>query len=168
RWVLFTTSGDEIFDTQVLHLDGTVKLVQMKLDDRHVPSFAVTASSVFDRVLAARSKVIVVPPVEHFVNVDVKPDRAEYEGRQDGAVVVTTRDVDGRPVRAEVALAVADEAVTAIQSDLAEDPRKFFFGRLRGAGVGVTASVQMQRYLNLVEEKGKLIDDRDTEEQKKL
>src|SRR5262249_30572156 len=90
------------------------------------------------------------------------------EPRQDGAVVVTTRDVDGRPVRAEVALAVADEAGTAIQSDLAEGPRKVFFGRLRGAGVGVTASVQMRRYLDLVEEKGKLIDDRDIERQKKL
>ena len=167
RWVLFTTSGGGILDTQLLHLDGTVKLVQLRLDDRHVPSFGVTASSVFDRRLSTAAQTIVVPPVEHFVNVEVEPDRAEYEPRQQGTVLVSARDVDGRPVRAEVALAVTNEAVTAIQSDMAGDPRKFFFGRTRFNAVNAAASVQMERYVNLVEEKGKLIDDRMQRDQKK-
>ncbi|HEX3581711.1 MAG TPA: alpha-2-macroglobulin family protein, partial [Thermoanaerobaculia bacterium] len=89
-----------------------------------------------------------------------KPDRTEYEPRQQGTVLVSTRDVDGRPVRAEVALAVTDDAVSAIQSDLAPDPRQFFFGQTRWNVVNTAASVQAQRYVNLVEEKGKLIDDR--------
>jgi len=168
RWVLFTTSGDAILDTQLLHLDGTVKLLQLAIDDRHVPSFGITASSVFDRTLSIVEQTIVVPPVEHFLNVEVKPDRTEYEPRQEGTVIVSTRDNEGRPVRAEVALAVTDEAVTAIQSDLAGDPRQFFFGQLRRANlVYVAASVQMQRYVNLIEEKGKLIDDRRRDQQKK-
>ncbi len=167
RWVLFTSSGAEIFDTQVLHLDGTVKLVQLEIDDRHVPSFGITASSVFDRMLSSVAQTIVVPPVEHFINVEVKPDRTEYEPRQQGSVLVSTRDTDGRPVRAEVALAVSDEAVTAIQSDLAGDPRQFFFGERRRNVVNAAASVQAERYINLVEEKGKLIDDRLRDELKK-
>jgi hypothetical protein len=167
RWVLFTTSGDEIFDTQVMHLDGTVKLVQLAIDDRHVPSFGVTASSVFDRTLSSVVQTIVVPPVEHFLNVEVKPDRLQYEPRQEGTVLVSTHDSDGRPVRAEVSLAVTDEAVTAIQSDLAADPRQFFFGQTRGNLVYAIASVQTQRYVNLVEEKGKLIDDRVRDELEK-
>jgi len=123
RWVMLTTSGDSILNTQVLHVDGTVKLVEIALDDRHVPSFYLTASSVFDRMLASTSKQIIVPPVEHFIDVGVTPDRAEYEPRQEGTVTITTRDVDGRPVSAEVALSVFDESVTAIQSDPAGDPR---------------------------------------------
>lgn len=160
RWVLLTSSAGGILETRLLHLDGTVKLVQLPIDDRNVPSFSLTASSVFDATLATVTKMIVVPPVEHFINVDVKPDRTEYEPRQTGSVTITTRDVDGKPVAAEVALSVSDEAVTAIQSDLAGDPRQFFFGQLRYSTLQPAASVQQQHYVVLVEEKGALIDER--------
>ncbi len=158
RWVMLTTSADGILDTQVLHLDGTVKLVEVPVTDRNVPSFYLTASSVFDRALATTSRRVVAPPVEHFVNVDVKADRDEYEPRQTGSFVITTRDVDGHPVAAEVAMAVADEAVTAIQKDPAGDPRQFFFADEHSFGVNTIASVQMQRYADLEEEKKVLIE----------
>jgi uncharacterized protein YfaS (alpha-2-macroglobulin family) len=164
RWVLVTTSADGILDTQMLHLDGTVKLVEIPLDDRHTPSFFITASSISNRMMSSAMKQVVVPPVKHFINVEVKPDREQYEPRQEGSVIITTRDVDGKPVPAEVAISVADESVTAIQSDPAGDPRQFFFGAAGNYTLQATASVQMQRYLMLGEEDGKLIDDREREQ----
>jgi hypothetical protein len=146
RWVLLTTSGDEILDTRVLRLDGNVKLVQLQLDERHVPNFFLTASSVFDLSVATDSEQIVVPPVEHFIHVDVKADREQYEPRQSGTLTITTKDADGRPVPAEVAIAVSDEAVTAIQQDTAGDPRQFFYGELRSQHVQVSAGVHSQQY----------------------
>ncbi|HEX2121857.1 MAG TPA: alpha-2-macroglobulin family protein, partial [Thermoanaerobaculia bacterium] len=160
RWVVFTASGDDILDTQVLRVDGTVKLVQLPLDDRHVPNFFVTASSIFDRTFSTDTERIVVPPVEHFLNVDVKADREQYEPRQEGTLTVTTRDVDGKPVSAEVALAVSDEAVTAIQQDMAGDPRQFFFGEQRHQTLQVSAGVHAQQYVRLVQRDTQLIDDR--------
>ncbi len=164
RWVVLTTSGDSLLDTQVLHLDGTAKVVMLPIDDRHVPNFFVSASSVFDRVFSADTKRAVVPPVEHFIDVGVKLDRAQYEPREEGKITVTTRGVDGKPVAAEVALAVTDESVTAIQQDMAGDPRPFFFGDLRTQMPQLSASVQSQRYARLIERDGKLIDE---EEQKR-
>ncbi|HYM59559.1 MAG TPA: MG2 domain-containing protein [Thermoanaerobaculia bacterium] len=161
RWVVLTTTGDEILDTQVLHLDGTVKLVQIPIGRRHEPNFFIQASSVFDRVLATDSKQVVVPPAEHFVKVDVKPDREQYEPKQQGSVTVTTRDADGKPVAAEVAISVSDESVTAIRTDPAGDPRQFFFSGKRYQALQVAASVQSQRYMRLVaDDDGQLIDDR--------
>ncbi|HEU4521027.1 MAG TPA: alpha-2-macroglobulin family protein, partial [Thermoanaerobaculia bacterium] len=160
RWVVLTTSAGGILDTQVLRLDGTVKLVQFPVDERHVPSFHLTASSVFDRLLSTVMKPVIVPPVEHFIDVDVTTDREEYEPRSEGTVVITTKDVDGKPVAAEVAIAVSDEAVTAISADPAGDPRQFFFGEQRGYAMHVAASVQTQRYLLLIEKDGELYDDR--------
>ncbi|HSP17756.1 MAG TPA: alpha-2-macroglobulin family protein [Thermoanaerobaculia bacterium] len=161
RWVMLTTSANGILDTQIVHLDGTAKLVELPITDRNVPSFYITVSSTFDRMLWNDTKRIVVPPVEHFINVDVKSDRQDYRPRQEGSFTVTTRDVDGRPVAAEVALAVSDESVTAIQTDFAGDPRQFFFGADHAYAVQVTASVQRQRYGEFKEKEGKLIDDRD-------
>lgn len=161
RWVFVTSAGDGILDSRVVHVEGTSKMVQLDLDDRHTPSFCVTASSVFNRTLSTISQNVIVPPVAHFLDVDVKSDRSDYEPRQDAEVTVTTRDVDGKPVSAEVALAVSDEAVTAIQKDLAGDPREFFFGKLRYCYVQATASVQTQRYLSLADVKGELVEVQD-------
>jgi uncharacterized protein YfaS (alpha-2-macroglobulin family) len=152
RWVLFSSGADDILDTQVLRMDGTVKLVQIPIDQRHVPNFFVTASSVFDLTLGSDTERIVVPPVEQFLDIEVKLDREQYEPRQEGTVTVTTRDSAGRPVSADVALAVSDEAVTAIQADLAGDPRKLFYGDVRGNPITVTAGLHSQQYVR-VEEK---------------
>src|SRR5436190_2025929 len=161
QWVVVNATGDDILDTRVVHLDGTVKLVQMTVDARHEPSFTVNATSVFDRAIATDNKVIVVPPAEQFIDVGVKSDREEYQPRDEGTITITTRDVEGKPVAAEVALAVSDEAVTAIQQDLAGDPREFFYGNERSATLQVTGSAQTQQYVRLVENKNKvLIDDR--------
>lgn len=147
RWVVLSTAGDSLLDTQLLKMDGTVKLVQLPLDQRHVPNFFITASTVFDLDLSSDDERVVVPPVEHFINVDVKSDRALYQPRDEGTITITTHDVDGKPVAAEVALAVSDEAVTAIQTDPAGDPRKFFYSDLRGDSIRASGSVQSQSYL---------------------
>lgn len=152
RWVLVSSSGDDIFDTQVVRLDGTVKLLQIPVTEKHIPNFFVTASSVFDVTVSTDTEQIVVPPVERFISVDVKSDRETYEPRQEGTVTITTRDVDGKPVAAEVALAVSDEAVTAIQQDPAGDPRQFFYGDKRGNVVRVSAGLHVQRYIRVEEQ----------------
>ena len=53
---------------------------------------------------------------------------------------------------AEVAVAVSDEAVTAIQQDTSGDPRPFFFGDLREQRLQVSAGVQSQRYVTKEDE----------------
>lgn len=160
RWVFVSTSGSEMIDSQVVRVDGTSRVLELDVDSRHVPSFCVTASSVYDRALSTVSQQLIVPPAEHFLKIDVASDKGEYRPREEGTVTVTARDADGKPVRAEVALAVSDEAVTAIQKDLAGDPREFFFGQLRGCNLTATASVATQRYVSLTEYEGKLVDER--------
>ncbi|HWS71422.1 MAG TPA: MG2 domain-containing protein, partial [Thermoanaerobaculia bacterium] len=150
RWVVVTTVANDILETQVVHLDGTVKLLELPIDERHAPNFFITASSVSDRTLVTQTRRVVVPPVEKFVKVEVKPDREQYEPKQKGSVTVTTRDAQGRPVAAEVALSVSDESVTAIGEDPAGDPRQFFFSDVRQQQLRITASVQEQQYVRRV------------------
>jgi len=62
---------------------------------------------------------------------------------------VTTRDHDGNPVAAEVALGLVDESVFYIQEDYAGDPRQFFYGTKRGKQVRMQSSFQQKRYAML-------------------
>jgi alpha-2-macroglobulin len=160
RWVVVTATAGTILETRVVKLNGTAQLVQLPIDDRHIPNFFVTAASVFDLRIETDIERIVVPPVEHFLDVEVRADRDQYEPRQEATLTVTTRDAAGRPVAAEVAVAVSDEAVTAIAADPAGDPRPFFFGETRDARPQISGSVNSQRYLSRRE-----VEEREREEQ---
>jgi uncharacterized protein YfaS (alpha-2-macroglobulin family) len=159
RWVLFSVEGNDMIDTQVVHLDGTAKLLEIELDERHVPNVFLTATTVADARISADTKELLVPPVENFIDVGVTSDRAEYDAQQPGSFTITTKDVDGKPLAAEVSVGVADESVYAIQSDLTGDPRQFFYGNKRGRVVVQSSSFDQGRYVRLVESKGALVGD---------
>jgi len=140
RWVLLTTSGDRIIDTQLIHLDGSVKVIDIPLDRRHVPDFQIAASSVFDDAMSSTTEQLDVAD-DRAITVDVKADRETYKPRERGSVTIATRDAAGKPVAAEVSLAVLDESVTAIAKEDAIDPQSYFYPK-RGPLLRIVGELQ--------------------------
>ncbi len=164
RWVLFTVEAGELDSFQVVHLTGTTKLLEVPVTERHVPNVWLGGALVNDRQLFTDDKEVVVPPTKNFLTVEVKPDRADYQPREDGSLTVTTRDDQGKPVSAEVALSLVDESVFYIQSDYAGDPRQFFFGEKRGQQFRADSSFNQRQYVRLVKSRlDDLRDDRNPE-----
>jgi uncharacterized protein YfaS (alpha-2-macroglobulin family) len=162
RYVLFSVESDDLHSYQLVHLTGTVKLIEIPIEERHTPNVFLSAVMVSDRQIFNDSKQIVVPPAQSFLTVEVKPDREQYEPREEGALTVTTRDHQGRPVSAEVALGLTDESVYYIQQDYASDPRQFYYGVKRPLLVQTQSTFQQKSYAKLVEGADKnLIDDRE-------
>ncbi len=151
RYVLFTVEADELISHQVVHLTGTVKLVELQLSDAHVPNVFLSAAMVADKQVHMDTKHVIVPPTKHFLTVDVKPDRTQYQPREEGTLLVTARDHEGKPVAAEVAVGLVDESVYYIQSDYAGDPRKFFFGTKRQQRTQTQSTFNQKSYAKLVE-----------------
>lgn len=165
RYVLFTTEAEDLMSYQLVHLDGTVKLVELDITEKHVPNFFLGAALVSDRQIFTDTKQVVVPPTKNFLTVDVKPDRAQYQPREDGSFIVTTRDHDGKPVSAEVAFALFDESVTYIQSEYAGDIRQFFYGTKRPQQSQLTATMNQKSFAKLLRgEKDELFDEREADE----
>jgi uncharacterized protein YfaS (alpha-2-macroglobulin family) len=164
RWVLFSVDAESILDYRLVHVEGTVKLIEIPIEEKHVPNVYLNAASVADLQLSVDQKEIIVPPLKNAVDVSVKSDREQYQPREEGTLTVTTRDADGKPVSAEVGLGLVDDSVYAIQSDFAGDPRQFFFGTKRYANIQTVASVQERPYAKFVIEDGKVIDERRLEE----
>lgn len=161
RYVLFSIEGDKLDSFQVVHLDGTVKLLEVPIEEKHEPNIFLAAAMVSDRQLFTDTKQVIVPPDRHFLNVEVKADRAEYQAREDGALTVTTKSSDGKPVSAEVSLSLVDESVFYIQPDYAADPRRFYYGSKRPQTVQTQSSFQQWRYIRLIEGANKeLVDER--------
>ncbi len=159
RYVLFSVEGEELYSYQLVHLSGTVKLVELPITEEHVPNIFLSATLVSDRQIMSDTEEIVVPPVKHFLTVDVATDQRQYEPRQEGTLTVTTRDYDGKPVAAEVALSFVDESVFYIQQEYAGDPRQFFYGEKRHQRVRLQSTFNQKGYARLVEDEQKRLVD---------
>ncbi|HEY6170086.1 MAG TPA: alpha-2-macroglobulin family protein, partial [Verrucomicrobiae bacterium] len=165
RYVLFTTEAEDLMSYQLVHLDGTVKLVELDIAEQHVPNVFLSAAMVSDRQFFTDTKQVIVPPTKNFLTIDLKPDRPQYQPREDGTFIVTTRNHEGKPVSAEVSFGLVDESVFYIQSDYAGDPRQFFYGTKRPHQIQLQATMNWKSYAKLLKgEKDELFDEREADE----
>jgi uncharacterized protein YfaS (alpha-2-macroglobulin family)/tetratricopeptide (TPR) repeat protein len=169
RYVLFTVEGENLLSYQLVHVTGTVKLIELPIEEKHVPNIFLGAELVSDRQIFEDTKEVVVPPTKNFLTVDVKSDREQYQPQEEGTFTITTLDDNRKPVPAEVSFGLTDEAVFYIQSDYAGDPRQFFFGDKRAHEVQTQSTFNQKSYARLVEwEKGELIDERDRDQRQAM
>ncbi len=169
RYVLFSVEGTDLYSYQLIHLSGDVKLVELPIEEKHVPNIFLNAVLVSDRQMFVDSKEVIVPPTRNFLTVDVKSDREQYQPREQGTFTITTLDHENKPVAAEVSFGLVDESVYYIQPDYAGDPRQFYFGTKRSQSVQTQSSFNQKSYAKLVEGNEKqLIDERDLDQKKDL
>jgi hypothetical protein len=160
RYVLFSVEGEDLYSYQLVHMTGTVKLIQLPIEEKHVPNIFLNAAMVSDHQFYTDTKQVVVPPTKQFLQLDITSDSAQYQPRDTGLFLVTARDADGKPVSAEITFSAVDESVFAIQSDYAGDPRQFFYGTKRQHAVQTTGTMQQRAYVKLVKaDKERILDE---------
>lgn len=157
RYVLFSVEADDLYSYQLVHLTGTVKLIQLDIKEKHVPNVFLNGVMVSDHQIHSARKQVIVPPIKNFLNVAVKLDRDQYQPQEEGTLTVTAHNHKGKPVSAEVAVGLVDEAVYYIQKDLAPDPRQFFYGQKRPQRIRTQNSFQMKRLAKLEKRKDGLL-----------
>ena len=161
RHVLFSVEGEDLFSYKVVHVTGNAKLIELPIEEKHVPNIYLNAVMISDTKWFMDTKQVVVPPVDRFLAVAVNADREQYQPREEGMLSIATKDADGRPVSAEVALGLIDQSVQYIQQDYAGDPRQFYYGRKRAHSVQTQSTLSQKSYASLVEVGGQLRDRRD-------
>jgi uncharacterized protein YfaS (alpha-2-macroglobulin family) len=161
RYILFSVETHDLLSYQLVRMSGTVKLIELPVEEKHVPNIFLSATMVNDRQIFMNTKQLIVPPVKNFLNVEVKADREEYQPRDEGILTVTAKDHDGKPVSADVALGLVDASVYSIQQDYAGDVRQFYYGAKRHHQVQTQSTMNQKSYQRFVEGKDKqLVDDR--------
>jgi uncharacterized protein YfaS (alpha-2-macroglobulin family) len=161
RYVLFSVEGDDLFSYRLVHVTGNTKLIELQIEEKHVPNIYLTALMISDGQAFSVEKQIVVPPVERFLDVAVNADREQYQPQEEGTLRVSAKDAKGLPVSAEIALGLVDESVKYIQQDYAGDPRQFYYGNKRAHEVHTQSTLDQKSYAQLVDVEGELRDKRD-------
>ncbi len=141
---LLTLERGRVRRMQPVELTGAVTYIALPVEADFVPNIFVTVqiyrptsqpldhwsyTSLPDAELLIASTELSVPPEERRLKVTLAPQRPTYAPREEAEVVIQVTDVAGRPVQAELSLAIVDEAIYALSQDLSKDPFEAFYGR---------------------------------------
>ena len=126
--VWFTVEGRKVFGSQVVRLRNGVGVVGLPADRQYAPNAFVCAQIVNRKTLIRVQRTLRVTPKGKVLQVEVLPDKERYLPDEEAVYTIRTRDDEGKPVSAEVALGVVDEAIYAIAPDYTPDIRRFFWG----------------------------------------
>ena len=142
--VLLTREAEgRILEKRLVHISGRSLQVEMPITRRDVPNVFVSAVMVRGGEMFTASQELFVPPARQTLNVTVKADKARYAPGEKAHLVLQARDNKGRPLRAELSIAISDAALSYIQKDYAPDIRTYFYGDRRTQEVDSTGSPQM-------------------------
>lgn len=161
RWVLFAVESNTLLEHRVVHVTGTVKLLQLEVTESWVPDVHLAVTGLDQGLRSDDLHEIIVPPLEHFLDLELTLDPETALPGSEGTLQITARDANGEPVAAEVSLALVDASLAAIQGEYAGDPRQFFFGDKRGHAVATMSTMNTLPYRRLVvTEDGELVEER--------
>ena len=127
--VLVTVEGRDIREHHVQHLFGNSGLVKVVIADSDAPNVFVAFHVRRGAEVRSRILELKVKTARHDLAVSLATDQAQYRPREKAKVRVETKDGDGRPVAAELAIGVVDEAIYALRADATPDPHDIFYGR---------------------------------------
>ena len=126
--VLVTKEGQHVSWYRVLRPSATDTL-DVPIEDGDVGDMFVSVAYLRDGRLFRAERRIAVPATSRALQVSVTADQAISKPREPGAFTVQVADAAGRPVRAQISLAVIDEAVYGVKPDETPDPIRFFYRR---------------------------------------
>ena len=123
KLALLTYEGETILAHKVLPIKAGYNDVEIAVGHEHFPNFRVAVSVMDGRTLRSATKPFTV---QRQLNVTVRPLKDVYPPGAKGKMELTVTDQLGRPVEAEMSLALIDEALFAIFPDRTPKILEFF------------------------------------------
>lgn len=136
--VLITKEGQHVSWFRLLRPSATDS-IQVPVDEGDVGDVFVSIAYMREGRLYRAERRLAVAATSGTLNVAVTAQQAVSRPREPGVFDIAVTDHAGQPVRAQVSLAVIDEAVYGVRADDTPDPVRFFH-RLEYSRVGTTFS----------------------------
>jgi alpha-2-macroglobulin len=92
-----------------------------------VATYRVTVSVPMPSSVASASATLNVAPAPHLLHVAIRPEKAVYNPGERARFAVRVADAQGKPVRAQIGLAVVDDAIFALRPANSTDPYGTFY-----------------------------------------
>jgi uncharacterized protein YfaS (alpha-2-macroglobulin family) len=116
-WVWITLEGDRLFGSKLVQLRQGVVTVEFPISAESVPSAYVSACMVHKKQFTRQTLPLKIGADRQQLKIEIQTDKPRYEPRETARINLQVSGADGRPVQAELSLAVVDEAIYAIRED---------------------------------------------------
>jgi uncharacterized protein YfaS (alpha-2-macroglobulin family) len=126
--VLVTKEGQHVSWYRVMR-PGGAEALEVPVEEGDVGDIYVHVAYMRDGRLHRAERRLVVPAVERTLALTVTADQPVARPQEPGTFRVRVTDAAGTPVRAQVSLAVIDEAVYGVKADDTPDPVRVFHRR---------------------------------------
>ncbi|MCE9593047.1 MAG: tetratricopeptide repeat protein, partial [Planctomycetes bacterium] len=140
---LLTIESDTFLEHRVLSLRKGTNAIELAIDHAHFPSFVASVAMMRPGVLYTDEATF---NVTRSLRVTLEPERPDCKPGDEVAFKVTTLDQLGRPVSAELSLAVVDEAIYGLYGDSLPIVRSIFDAAEQRSGNFTTSSSATFRY----------------------
>ncbi len=127
RLALLTWQGDGILQCEPRMIEDGESAIDLPMQPEHAPNFAFAVAIVAGKDLHTAERPFLV---RRELRVEVEAPKVKRP-QEEMEVVVRVRDPQGRPVRAEVAIAVVDESLLAVEAGDGAAISERFWGRAR-------------------------------------
>ncbi|MBD3284830.1 hypothetical protein GF359_00635 [candidate division WOR-3 bacterium] len=132
--------ADRLYKVKSINLKGNTALIRFKVKDQYIPNAYLSVCGFYDGDFFRETAEMKVSRSDELLTVEVKPDKERYEPGEEGRFEIEVTDVKGRPVKADVSVAVVDEALHALAPDIAPSVENFFWGE-RSNQVSTSSSI---------------------------
>ncbi|MGE0863775.1 MAG: alpha-2-macroglobulin [Vicinamibacterales bacterium] len=126
--VLVTKEGQHVSWFRLMRPTAT-ESIEVPIEEGDVGDVFVSIAFLRDGRLNRAERRLGVPATTKTLTVSVTADQEVSKPREPGAFSVLVTDQTGQPVRAQVSLAVIDEAVYGVKADATPDPIRHFYRR---------------------------------------
>ncbi len=126
---LLTVESETIQRHRLVELAANSTIVEVKLEPDWAPNCWIGVTFVRDKRFVYDTVPVRISPESRKLELTVASDREEYGPGDEAAYTVRATGPDGRPARAEVSLAVVDEALHSLYGDPTQKILDFFYPR---------------------------------------
>ncbi|MDP9018853.1 MAG: MG2 domain-containing protein, partial [Candidatus Eremiobacteraeota bacterium] len=119
-------STDRIVSARLIHVSSKPQTLVVPAP-KDASEYRITVEVPSNQGLQTGETTIKVSPPPRALRVTVAPNKKRYEPGSPATLTVRVRDINGKPVRAEVGLAVVDESLFAVREDRASSAQEQFY-----------------------------------------
>ncbi len=143
-WVVIEHAGG--LDTQLVELSANARVLELPVQEHWLPGVHIHAFAVRQQRLLRDQAHVEVEAASRRLQVNLNPADTSVKPGESTQLKVEVKDHLGRPVAAEVALAVYDAALEAIQKPFAGDLFDFFYSDQRPSQLGLSSSLFLRGF----------------------
>ncbi|TKJ43721.1 hypothetical protein CEE36_03275 [candidate division TA06 bacterium B3_TA06] len=143
--IIASLEADNLYDVDIIELEGNTAMLRFKVRSEFVPNVFLSVCGIYEGEFFEHKEKMLVNRKARMLTVELVPERQRYEPGERAKLNVLVKDVRGKPIKADISLAVVDEALYSLAAEIAPSIEDYFYGE-RADQVATSSSVYYSFY----------------------